>query len=180
MCIRDRRFWIRFDSDKDSNSGAKIFRFGSFNNACGGDMSTMVILGGSAVWSYDGASGQGTTHYMTDVSANHQWHKVELYIYEHATTGIAKVWIDDVLEANDTNVNTTQCQGHNASKFVFLSNWSLNPGWDHDANNHTYWDEIEIFSDTGTGGTGSLSAGTMTQGSTDTTPPAVPTGLAVE
>ncbi|QQR78681.1 MAG: hypothetical protein IPJ68_00110 [Candidatus Moraniibacteriota bacterium] len=40
-------------------------------------------------------------------------------------------------------------------------------GWDHDANNHTYWDDFEFPT---RDGTGSMSAGTI-QGS-DTTPPA--------
>ena len=35
----------------------------------------------------------------------------------------------------------------------------MNPGWEHDANNHVYWDDFEIYSDAtnGTPVTGNLS-----------------------
>lgn len=72
-----------------------------------------------------------------------------------------------------------QTRTPNANKvgqFYITSNWSDV----HDAVNYLYFDEVEIFSDTGTGGSGSMSAGTMTQGGGDTTPPAAPTGLGVQ
>jgi hypothetical protein len=44
------------------------------------------------------------------------------------------------------------------------SNWSSNPGWEHDAVNNVYFDDVEIYSDMGTGATGSMADASITVG----------------
>lgn len=171
------RTMLRCGSDKDPADGAKFIRIGAFN--AGGDMTAPVFTAdGGVIVSFWGQSGEldNATEYLSDICSSHTWHKFEMYIREHSSTGQVKVWIDDVLEY-DHSGDTTQTTG--IWDFYMMSNWSSNPGWEHDANNHLYWDEFELFTDLGTGGAGSLSAGTITQGGTDTTPPAAPTGLGV-
>ncbi len=46
-----------------------------------------------------------------------------------------------------------------------MSNWSNMPGWEHGANNHIYWDDIEMYTDTGVGGTGQMSDASIQGGS---------------
>lgn len=170
---------IRCGSDKDNGAfGAKWMRIGDFN--AGGDMTAFVFNESNGnVMSFWGTSGEleNATDYGSDWCSDVSWHAFEIYVRKHASTGQVKVWIDDALEY-DRSGDTTQSTG--LWKFHMMSNWSSNPGWEHDANNHMYWDEFEVYSDTGTGGTGSLSAGTMTQGTSDTAPPAAPTGLGVQ
>jgi hypothetical protein len=109
------------------------------------------------------------------------WNKFEWYAKEgDASNGKVKLWVNDVLVWDWTG--NTVSAGGSWSPFRIGNNWSGgSPGSrDHDTNNHMYVDEVEIFSDTGTGATGSMSAGTITQGGSDTTPPAAPTGLGVQ
>ena len=81
----------------------------------------------------------GATADNTGLSSG--WHKVEYY-FNHAT-GSIKVWHDGILIRNDT-------VSFNSQKwlpFYLTSNWSDG----HDNTNYIYFDEIEVYSDTGTG-----------------------------
>lgn len=92
------------------------------------------------------------------------WHKIEYY-FNHAN-GAIKVWHDGVLVRNDT-------VSFNSQKwfpFSLASNFSDS----HDNTNHIYFDDMEIFTDQGTGATGLMSDATISaSGSGDTTPPSV-------
>ncbi len=109
------------------------------------------------------------------------WATIERYF--NASTGAVKVWHDDVLVRNDI-INFGPLT--NWEPLHITSNWAdcqgPNPpdGANCDAINYVYFDEVEIFTNTGTGGTGSMSAGTITQGGSDITAPVAPTGLGVQ
>jgi hypothetical protein len=156
------RFWIRLDQDMDYKDGAKLFRLGF-----GGDSDTF--------WQRDPVSQSGGTHEAWYVNGNaiinawgahnfedHQWHKIEIYIKsDTGPNGAIKVWMDNAL-TNSYQYPYTGITAVGSSRwypFNLMSNWSSNPGWEHDANNHVYWDDIEIYTDSssGTPATGSLS-----------------------
>ena len=93
------------------------------------------------------------------------WHKVEIYI-KHDTDGsdgVIKIWTDDVL-------NNNSCYPYNGDTydgdeywypFHFPSNWTRTDGEDPEPN-YIYIDDVEIYSDQGTGATGSMADGTIT------------------
>lgn len=83
------------------------------------------------------------------------WHEVEYYI-KHST-GQIKVWHDGVLIRNESGLNFVGAQW---SPFYLTSNFSDT----HDATNHVYFDEFEVYSDAGTGATGTMAAGDIVQG----------------
>lgn len=145
-----------------ANTGPKWFRIG----ADGESYCAFTSGPGTncAIYSSGGLLG-GT--YWGDAAnpiAGGQWHTFELYIRSHASTGELKLWVDDVLVHSVANANTTPGNG-SWNPFYVSSNWSGGAGCcDHDTTNHFYWDEFEVFSDVGAGGTGSMSAGTMTHG----------------
>jgi hypothetical protein len=88
-----------------------------------------------------------------------------------------KVWQDGKIKQQAVNIVSA---APNSRWFPvhIMSNWSSNPGWEHDANNHAYWDDFEIYTDTGTGASGTMADGTI---STTAQPaaPAAPTNLRV-
>ena len=178
------RFYLRVDNNaKDHPAwGPKIWRLAAAN-----DLSfwAMNFRDGSATGSlYNNVGNQigGTFWGGLSTLSNGQWHKYELYIKNGTTDGTARYWEDDQMQWEAVNVNTSQPGGVGAwAPFYMSSNWSGAPGCcDHDTTNYLYWDDFEIYSDTGSGGSGLMSAGTMTQGGGDTTPPAAPTGLGVQ
>ncbi|QQR78678.1 MAG: hypothetical protein IPJ68_00095 [Candidatus Moraniibacteriota bacterium] len=171
------RFHVRVDSDVDVKAGSKLFRWNGFNSFGAiqfeyGNGATLYTRSHSE----DGTQLGPTNYGGGNAFRNGQWHQIELYI-KKGSGGIIRVWVDDALVSEGLNINTNDSTWN---QFHMMSNWSLNDGWEHDANNHMYWDEFEVYSDTGTSGTGSLSAGTAAQGSSDTTAPAAPTGLGVQ
>ena len=178
------RFWIRLDQDMDNKDGAKLFRVGF-----GGDSDTF--------WQRDPVSLNGGTHEVWTVGGNgiinawsphnfedRQWHKIEIYIKsDTGPNGAITVWMDGVLTRSYqypyTGVTSTGTSRW--YPFNLMSNWSNNPGWEHDDKNHVYWDDFEIYSDSSAGSPaiGSLSDATVqVSGSGDTTPPTSPTNLA--
>lgn len=82
-----------------------------------------------------------------------------------------RIWVDDVLVHETTDHDLSLFDGG----FTIDSNWSGSDGMRiHDTTNYLFFDEVEIYTDTGTGASGSMSAGTVTQGgSSDTTAPTV-------
>lgn len=93
------------------------------------------------------------------------WHEIEMYVYEHATAGIVKVWDDGVLTSTTTGIDT---EGANPINYLFLpNNWSGTCPSD----DFIQVDDIEIYVD-GNGGeaaTGLMSDGTIMVGSNNTT-----------
>ena len=96
--------------------------------------------------------GSGDT---TNSSAN--WHLVEYYC--NRSTGACKVWHDDVLRHSYTFASPIVGGLGESQEFFITSNWSDS----YTGNNYLYFDDIEIYTDTGTGGTGLMSDGTITQ-----------------
>lgn len=92
------------------------------------------------------------------------WHTIEYYW----GGGKFKYWVDKVLR------HSASAGSPPASLLYLQSNWEDS----HDTVNYTYFDEIEFFTNTGTGATGLMSDGTIAQGGSQTasSPPA-PSGL---
>ena len=150
------RYWVRYDSDVDSKPGAKVGRLSA--------SSQFEIVWGAQLEQSGWPMWVGVTAnaaYDNDTSGlagfnNHGWHKIEIYVKE-ASNGVVKFWIDDVLNSTFTG-NTT---GANFQPYFMMSNWSSNPGWEHDANNHVLHDDVEIYSDAASGASGSMADGTI-------------------
>ena len=98
------------------------------------------------------------------------------YYFNH-TTGQIKVWHDNVLIRS----NSVSMGSQKWLPFYLTSNYADS----HDATNYVYFDNIEIYSDAGTGATGLMSDGTIsntsssTSSSGTTTLPPAPTNLVV-
>lgn len=156
------RFWVRLSADVDRKQGSKLFRMSPIStvaddfflnaqmeNAGGPLLSYWATINGSAgpiFWGDSSPLGDG------------QWHKIEIYV-KHNTPGVAdgtqRIWLDGSLKQQGTNMVTIS-PGDHWYPIHLMSNWSNNPGWEHDANNHVYWDEFEIYSDNGSGGVGNM------------------------
>lgn len=174
------RFWIRTDKDFGGLSGPKFMRIGS--DSAGSTLSFMGMHVGAGLTAdfYNTTDGSiGNTYWGAGSdAANGAWHKIELYIKNSSTTGVMRLWEDGLKIWETVNTNTVL----NWRPFYISSNWSGASGCcDHDASNHIYWDEFEIYSDAGTGGVGNLSDATITMGggSGVSIPPA-PTNLQVQ
>ena len=181
------RMWWRLDNDfgqgmRAPGDGAKLMRLNIV--APNGSYGVFMLQsnGSHEQWNYD------TTLFINDwwgdngtlLSQRGVWHKVEVYVYQDNTNGIVKRWQDGVLTYSYTG-RTNDSSNNRYYPLYLPSNWSDNPGWEHGANNHFYIDDIEIFSDAGTGATGSMSNATISSGSSGTValPPA-PTNLRVQ
>jgi hypothetical protein len=170
------RFRYRHDTNVDVAEGSKFFRpsygsAGAWVVACefqGGDSGTWVWFEGLISVSYfSPGNSQGNP---TVVCGDHVEHELEYYVYKHATNGVIKFWQDGVLHRTWTGDTSNIILTIN-----MLSNWSLNPGWDHDALNSVYVDDFEIYTDATSGGesaTGSMADGTVTVGGAATVPDA--------
>lgn len=150
--------WFRVDADVDRVAGSKLMRF-SFGAAdviiaCQfeqqPDATLFMSVGGQpSFWGGTAAS-----------RCREGWQRLRVYM----SRTLIRLWLGDVLLrewAGAFNVN---------GMVAFVSNWSDNAGWSHDAANHVYWQGVQVFSDTGTGGVGSMREGTMTQGGAVTPP----------
>ncbi len=82
-----------------------------------------------------------------------------------------KVWHDGVLVRNDV----APFNGAKWSPFWLTSNWEDS----HDAVNYVYFDDVEVYSDVGTGATGLMSDATITAFGTSTARLPAPTNLRV-
>ncbi len=183
------RFWSRADADVDSNDGSKLFRLSSNSDndemyaACQyeyGPASAPLFM----AWYIDGGPlGQSSVYYGGEERCGpNKWNKYEIYVKHDSdnTNGIVRVWVNSVMIFERVNVNTNT-PGAKWYPFTFPSNWSSNPGWEHDANNHTLWDNIEIFSDSasGTSATGLMSDATISVSDRTAEPVTPPTGLRI-
>jgi hypothetical protein len=161
------RFWVRYGSDVDRAAGNKLLKIASSSG------NSDFILNGAAEASPGQmvsffpmlAGAQGPT-YWGDGSgfADGKWHEVEIYV-KHNTSGASdgafKVWQDGKPKQTLNNVKTISGSDKWYPLYL-MSNWSSNPGWEHDAANHAYWDDVEVYSDSGTGASGSMADGTIT------------------
>jgi hypothetical protein len=167
------RFWVKIDADMDvpgDETGPKIFKWGTFtpneiyiyprmtdgeiveapnNNTglAGGDPAIMSTFSGSS---------------NSTVFPRGTWHKIEHYM-KTGNPGTITLWVDDKL-CKTWTINTDV--GGRWYPLHLASNWSggAKPGGrDHDANNHMYFDDFELFTDStqGTPTTGSMAAGNI-------------------
>jgi hypothetical protein len=163
------RFYVRTDADVDKivGSGGKYLRVGVNSGGTSNTNWALHALEGQQMGAFFGETNQigGTYWGGGSHAADGNWHKVEFYIKQSASAGVIRMWEDDVLLWQGTG-NTQFNPGGTWADLHIMSNWSGAPGCcDHDANNHAYWDEFEIYSDTGTGATGSMSDATISNGS---------------
>lgn len=158
------RLWLRYDADVDHVNGNKVLRLYPWSNdhldsfyvAAHMDWAGQPLF---LYWEWINGSpgpefwGQGT--HLGDT----MWHKLEIYVKHNETgksDGALKVWLDGALVQQAANIASIG-PGSSWGPLYLVSNWTTIPGWEHDANNHVYWDDVEIFSDLGTGGVGQMS-----------------------
>ena len=131
----------------------------------------------------DGAQMPDGLTYNGGVAGDRKWHQLEIYVKDNTPgnlDGEVKVWVDDGLKLHVSSTKSVSSTGQQWDHIVLNSNWSNNPGWEHDATNNVYWDDVEIYSDRATGATGSMAQGTIASSSTPATaPPAAPTAVRV-
>lgn len=159
------RFQVRFASDVDKTDGGKLLRLypGTSDSYY---MSALMNRLGAPLFSYWESIGgvRGPVVYTVNGRlGDGSWHEVQIYV-RHNTPGqrdgAVRVWVDKTVYQEAEGIKSVVDGGLWYPLYV-MSNWSNNPGWEHDANNHVYWDNFEIYSDTGAGGQGSLAAGTI-------------------
>lgn len=176
------RVWVRYASDVDHAMGAKVLRLypGSDSFYMGAQMEQ---TGGPLFTFFESMGGKsGPLSYGTGTTVgNGKWHKIEIYIKDNtsgAADGTVRVWADGVKQVEAVNAVTVS-SGQKWKLLELMSNWSSNPGWEHDAANHVYWDNIEVFTDKATGATGSMSDASITAGG-DTKVPSPPVNVSVQ
>ncbi|QQR78686.1 MAG: hypothetical protein IPJ68_00140 [Candidatus Moraniibacteriota bacterium] len=174
------RFWVRYDNDVDLNTGSKLLRFGDLGGSfCDFQLEQGVSAGVICqIYAVRGGNANWLSPNCYSAATNiRQWNKFEIYIKE-GVSGQAKVWLNDNLFC-DRSGNTTQDESW--ARVNAVSNWSNEVGWEHDMNNHTYFDDWEIWTDNANEAhTGTMAGGDIAANGTDTTPPAAPTGLGVQ
>jgi hypothetical protein len=151
------RIVFRFANDVDTADGRKLIRVGSNTQPqniifeVNGDGSTKIN-----VIEQDGGGQEGWPSTHLD---DHQWHMFEIYLRNNdigQSNGICRIFFDNGSADPNLTAETSYVAGAHWYPFYWMSNWSNHA---HDSNNHVYMDRIEIFSDTGTGGLGSMSDG---------------------
>jgi hypothetical protein len=159
------RAWVRLDADVSHAFGSKLMRLdpndmldsfildAQMNQAAGPALITWELINGA-----QGPESWGDGTALGD----HKWHKIEIYMNARSTpTGTARVWIDGTLRLEVKNA-VTVAPGHTWGPLILTSNWSNNPGWEHGANNHIYWDDIEVYTDSGSGASGNMADASVT------------------
>lgn len=163
------RFYIRIDADhaKTGGSWAKLFRhwyyqgFPEYLDLIFGLYTSAGLTNGA--W----ANGGFTTYYGNTggdtTGTSGAWHRVEMYW--RRSTGALRIWHDGVLKTDISTANPGPATGYNpsqVSRFFETGDLYLRSNYEdaHDASNHIYYGPIEVYTDQGTGGTGSMSAGT--------------------
>lgn len=148
------RFRWRNDDNVDHNIGSKMLRpsypsGGAWVVSCeyeNGNTANWVWFEGLiSVAYFSPGNSQGNP---TVVCGDHIEHDLAYYVYKHASAGIIKFWHDGDLKRTWTG-DTSNIE---LSLYV-VSNWSLNPGWDHDDLNNVYVDDWEVYTDATSGGT---------------------------
>jgi hypothetical protein len=163
------RLWVRFDADVDHVNGDKILRLYPHDDLESFFLAAQMDQNNGPIFVYwekingkDGAVSWGKGTKLGDT----QWHKLEIYMKHNTpghTDGVTRVWIDDKLTQESVNIQTV-ADGRKWGPLILTSNWTNNPGWEHDASNHIYWDDVEIYTDLGSGGPGSMSDASINGG----------------
>lgn len=145
------RLWVRADSDVDQKFGSKWLRL--YNQSINSFIldGQMEQAGGPIYSNIESVDGSVTNYNKWGNASlgDRLWHKVEIYVKQGLSNSATfRVWVDGSLQHEKTNFSSNP--SNKWYPLVLVSNWSNNgPEWAHDANNHTYWDDIEIYSDTG-------------------------------
>lgn len=162
------RIWIRADTDVQGNQGSmahllRLYQGGAnasdiltsmIGDSSGNEANTLMIA--DALWGGVRPANSPQYYQWNSGIGNHQWHKYEMYL--NNSTNVYKLWEDDVLIMSVSDPMVT----FHFQNFIPMHNWGSPKPTDN--NTHFYFDEVEVYSDTGTGGIGSMAAGTMTQG----------------
>lgn len=150
------RFRYRFDTNIDHKPGSKFLR-PSYGSAGAWIVACEFQDGASApFWMGEGLP---SSDWITESNCgDHNEHEFAYYVYKHATNGLIKFWQDGTLKVTYTGDTSNVILSLNV-----LSNWSLNPGWDHDDLNTAYIDDWEIFTDATSGG--EVAAGALSDNS---------------
>lgn len=173
------RVWVRHDANVDNVDGSKLLRM---SGAYPEHSMYLAARPGPEMFAYWEGVGDGVRGPLTYNGGmwDRRWHKIEIYHKNNTigkTDGILRLWNDGVLRI-DYRGKTRSSKGIPWDSLTLMSNWSSNPGWEHDALNNVYWDDIEIYSDLGTGATGSMASATISA-SPQLSLPAPPTNARV-
>jgi hypothetical protein len=174
------RLWLRYDRDVSHTDGGKVLRLYPDDHLDGFFMGARMNAGGVALLSWDHINGaQGPVFWGSGAPLGDQrWHKVEIYVNASTSAnGILRIWIDGSLKQEATHIVSVSA-GHQWGPLYLMSNWSNNPGWEHGASNHVYWDDIEVYTDAGSGASGNMSDATIS--AEPGTQPAAPQNLIVQ
>jgi hypothetical protein len=169
------RLWIRYASDVDHTAGGKLLRMYPPSGLDSFYLAAQMEQSGTPLFSYwELINGQPGPEFWGDSSpmGDTHWHKIEIYVKHNtpgATDGTVKVWLDGSLKQQGANI-VSVAPGDHWYPLYLMSNWSSNPGWEHDAANHTYWDDVEVYTDLGTGATGTMSDATIRAAKSPSTP----------
>jgi chitodextrinase len=128
--------------------GVKHDLFGATGPGGSGINNAAALTSGNLPTYWGSAPGDSTRDDRTT------WHKIEYYVRQ--STGTIKVWHDGILVRHDTGYNF---EGVKWSPFYITSN-AADP---FDATNYIYFDEFEVYSDRGTGASGTMSDATIAQ-----------------
>lgn len=157
------RMWFRYDADVDHRGGSKQMRLGFegpneviFSCQFEHGNNATLWIGPNNLPSFWGSAASRC--------GDRNWHKLEVYVKNNTTgsDGVLRVWMDGTMIREWRNPSGTV--GGRRVGLNLPSNWSSNPGWEHDALNHVYFDDVEIYSDAGTGATGSMADASITVG----------------
>lgn len=152
------RATFRLDADVDRKDGAKLLRVGYPGGI------TFELLDATSTLKAQVSD----VVYWGGVPVTRGCHQIEVAI---TPTGV-RAWLDD------RELRTWG--GSGAGPVInIMSNWSNNPGWEHDAANHVYWDNIEVYSDVAGADAAAMWAGTITAGSQPPPPPPAPVDCVV-
>jgi len=170
------RLWVRFDADVDHVNGDKLLRLyphddlESFFVAAQLDQADgPIFVSWEKINGKDGPVSWGRGTKLGDT----RWHKLEIYVKHNsmgALDGLVRVWLDGKLAQESPNI-VSVAPGRKWGPLVLMSNWSNNPGWEHGPSNHVYWDDVEIYTDMGSGGSGVMADATIGGGSSRPDPP---------
>lgn len=174
------RYWFRYDNDITYNIGSKQFRLG-FGGGSEMYMACELQNGSTgAKFFIEAVTGVEYGQPADPLCADGNWHQLEIYWLgdTNGSDGRLRIWVDDTEIYNLTG--NTKVNSDIPNRFNFLSNWSNNPGWEHDATNHVAIDNFEVYSDSasGTSATGSMLNGTIAVGGSPTVPGAPTIGTA--
>lgn len=167
------RVRVRADAslERTGVSGKKILRFFNWTGNASTYNDLFETLYPSSGLTNEGVAGgtQLQTYWggaAGDLSANsNSWHKVEYYI---STAGTIKVWHDGVLVRDNGGLPTGNAKW---LPFYITSNWADS----HGSTNNVYFDDFEVFSDLGSGFTGSMTNASIQTTATINTTSTAPT-----